>query len=71
MALYLLFESASGYALFERLEAEEIGEQLTEVQAATDDFNRFSKCVKLQSFLPFTSAESALENINQVSEGLI
>jgi len=71
MTLYLLYESASGYALFERLESEEIGEQLAEVQAATDEFNRFSKCVKLKSFLPFPSAESALENINGISEGAL
>lgn len=67
--LYLLFESASGYALFERIESEEIGDQLPEVQAATEDFNRFTKCVRFKSFFPWPSAESALDNINHVSEG--
>ena len=31
-ALYLLFESSSGYGLFERVESEEIGAELDEVQ---------------------------------------
>jgi len=66
---YLLFELASGYALFERLGSEEIGEELKEVQNATDDFSRFSKLIRFHSFLPFPSAESALENINAISEG--
>jgi nucleolar protein 56 len=63
--LYLLYESAAGYALFERVKSDEI--QLT----ANDinDLTKFSSMVKLKSFLPFTSAEQALENINAVSEG--
>lgn len=69
MALYLLFESASGYGIFERVESEEIGTQLEQVQNAINDLGRFSKIMKLVSFLPFTSAENALDNIHHVSEG--
>ncbi len=31
--------------------------------------NRFSKVIKLKAFLPFKSAEEALEAINDISEG--
>ncbi len=69
MALYLLMESAAGYALFERVESEEIGMQLPRVQEVVTDLARFSKVIKLKAFIPFPSAEAALENINSVSEG--
>mmetsp|Transcript_13930 Transcript_13930/g.18217 ORF Transcript_13930/g.18217 Transcript_13930/m.18217 type:complete len:520 (-) Transcript_13930:420-1979(-) len=65
---YILFESASGYGLFEVTEAEEIGSLLSEVQASVTELKRFSKFVKLKAFQPFTSAENALENILKVSE---
>jgi nucleolar protein 56 len=65
--LYLLYESASGFALFERVKSEEIDGSATSLDVA--DLKKFSNMVKLKSFLPFTSAEQALENINSVSEG--
>ena len=65
----MLFESASGYALFERVESELIGEQLDEVQDAIQDMGRFGRMVHLKAFVPFSSAENALSNINDVSEG--
>lgn len=67
--LYVLFESASGFGLFERIETEEIGAQLSQVQSVTSDLARFSKIIKLKAFLPFTSAENALDNIQHISEG--
>jgi len=63
--LYLLFESASGYALLERTAAEEITPRAEDVT----DLKKFSAIMKLKAFLPFESAESALENINAISEG--
>jgi nucleolar protein 56 len=65
-----LYESASGYALFERTGGEEIGERSLEVQAQLQDFKKFSKNVHLRSFMPFSSGENALQNINDVSEGM-
>ena len=70
-ANYVLFESASGYGLFEIVEAEEIGNLTKQGQATITDLNRFGKIVKLKAFQPFTSAENALENINDVSEGIV
>lgn len=67
----MLFESASGYALLERLESEEIGQELAEVQAAMRDLGKFGKIVKLKSFVPFKSAAHALENINDITEGIV
>lgn len=64
-----MYESSSGYALFERLESEEIGSKLADVAAAASDLTKFGKMVKLKSFAPFKSAAHALENMNDVSEG--
>eukprot|EP00126_Sphaerothecum_destruens_P009236 Sdes_comp20470_c0_seq1m14737 len=71
MALFILFESASGYALFETAEAEDIGIELPSVQAAISDLSRFGKIVKLKAFLPFQTAQHALENVNSISEGIL
>jgi len=70
-SFYVLYESASGYALFEVLQYEEVAEQNVEFQKSLLDLARFSKIVKLKAFLPFTSAEVALENINDISEGVL
>ncbi|OMH81898.1 Nucleolar protein 56 [Zancudomyces culisetae] len=69
-ATHVLFETASGYGLFEIVEAEVIGSKLPEVQKAVTDLAKFGRYVKLKSFLPFKNAADALENINMVSEGM-
>lgn len=69
MSLFLLFESSSGYGLFERVHSDETNITDTVVQQSITDLKRFSKIVKLKSFLPFTSAENALMCINACSEG--
>jgi len=67
--LYLLFESAAGYAVFERVASEEISIMSPEVQESLQNLEKFSALVKLKSFLPFSSAEQSLEQINAISEG--
>jgi len=67
--LYLLFESAAGYALFENVASEEISIMSPEVQESLQNLEKFSAMVKLKSFLPFSSAEQSLEQINAISEG--
>ncbi|KAJ3400930.1 hypothetical protein CcCBS67573_g03841 [Chytriomyces confervae] len=69
--LFVLFESASGYALFERIQSEEIGQELEEVQKAALDLAKFGRYIKLKSFAPFKSAAHALENIMDVTEGIV
>lgn len=71
MSVFVLFESASGYALFEQTESDEIGELLEEMQNAMADLSRFSKVIKLKAFVPFKSAEEALEAANDISEGIL
>jgi len=71
MSNYILYESASGYALFERTGGEEIAERSLDVQAQLQDFKNLAKNVHLRSFSPFSSGENALQNINDVSEGIL
>lgn len=71
MALFLLAEAASGYALFDVKEADVIASQTESMQTAMSEYSRFSKMVKMSAFAPFRSAEHALENANMVSEGAV
>eukprot|EP00899_Mesostigma_viride_P011035 jgi/Mesvir1/19933/Mv13200-RA.2 len=69
--LFVLFESASGYALFEVLEMDEMNRTGAAVQESVLDMDRFGRVVKLTAFKPFSSAANALEQVNAVSEGLM
>jgi len=71
MVSHILFESASGYAIFEVKFAEDIGAKSKEMQESIQDLGKFGKMVTLQSFSPFKTAAQALENINDVSEGVL
>jgi nucleolar protein 56 len=69
---YLLHESSVGYAVFKvRLASDTIGARLKEVQDAHTDLSRFGKLIQLVSFAPFQGAAQALENANDVSEGIM
>ncbi|KAK0892367.1 Nucleolar protein 56 [Friedmanniomyces endolithicus] len=69
---YLLHESSVGYAVFSvRMQADTVGARLKEVQDAHTDLARFGKMVQLVSFAPFQGASQALENANDVSEGIM
>ena len=67
--LFVLYEHASGYALFRCREAEDIGAMLPEVQQAVLDLAKFGSLLSLESFAPFKTGANALENINCISEG--
>jgi nucleolar protein 56 len=69
MATHILFESASGYAIFEVKLREEIAAMTEAVQQSIQDLGKFKKMVSLVSFSPFKSAAHALENANDISEG--
>ncbi|KAL8097881.1 nucleolar protein 56-like [Apium graveolens] len=69
MSLYLLYEFASGYALFNCHGLDEIGQNTDAVRNSVTDLSRFGKVVKLVGFNPFDSALDALNQINAVSEG--
>ncbi|PVF97355.1 putative SIK1-involved in pre-rRNA processing [Serendipita vermifera] len=68
---HVLLETASGYAVFQSKLYEEIGSRTQEVQKSIDDFQKFQKMVTLVSFLPFKNAAHALENANDISEGIL
>jgi nucleolar protein 56 len=75
MSLYFLYESAAGYALFEKVEFDEASTTLKQVQSSIESFEQFSKMVKLKSFMGFQGAEKALSNLkalaaSEVSEDL-
>ncbi|KAL2492269.1 nucleolar protein NOP56 [Abeliophyllum distichum] len=69
MALYILYESASGYGLLLAHGLDEIGQNTEAVRSSVTDLNRFGKVVKLAAFSPFESALDALNQCNAVSEG--
>ena len=71
MITHVLFESASGYAVFEAKLAENIALKSAAMQSSVQDLSKFGKIVGLMSFMPFKSAAQALENINDVSEGAL
>ncbi|XP_011150468.1 nucleolar protein 56 [Harpegnathos saltator] len=69
--LYILFEHASGYAVFFVKQFEEIGMLLPQVEESVTDLARFRSIVSLVSFSAFKTAVAALENINSISEGIV
>ena len=69
MATHILFESASGYAIFEVKLRDELASMTEAVQKSIQDLGKFKKMVTLLSFSPFKNAAHALENANDVSEG--
>jgi nucleolar protein 56 len=68
MQLFILFETASGYCLFEKEEFDEVSGQLSKIQKAIPSLERFSKMVKLVAYQPFQTAEEALDNIVAISQ---
>ena len=70
MPSFVLVEFATGYTLFERLEQDEVGLSQT-FYSQFADIEKFKKVAKLKSFAPFKSAAHALENANDVSEGIM
>jgi hypothetical protein len=60
---FVLFESASGYALLEVVEFEEIGSSTEQMQQTVADLQRFSRLVKLKVRYawPCVSSRAVLE----------
>uniref|UniRef100_A0A7S4W2P5 Nucleolar protein 56 n=1 Tax=Alexandrium monilatum TaxID=311494 RepID=A0A7S4W2P5_9DINO len=69
--LYLLYESAAGYALFLRKEFEETAENESEVQESIQDLKKFGKIVTIHAWVPFSNAEEALEQVNSIAAGMV
>ena len=71
MQLFILYETASGYCLFEKEEYDETGGNLAKVQKAIGSLERFSKMVKFVAYQPLTTAEEALENIMGIGKAQV
>lgn len=69
MAMFVLYESFSGYALFDVHGLDEIGQNVEAVQTSVSDLAQFGQVVKLTAFHPWQTAQDALNQINAVSEG--
>ncbi|CRL00941.1 CLUMA_CG014349, isoform A [Clunio marinus] len=70
-SLYVLYEHASGYALFKVKEFEEVEMLLPQVEQSLSEVSKFKSIVNLAGFSPFKTAISALENVNAISEGIL
>ena len=70
-SLHVLFEHATGYALFRVKEFEEIGLLQAQVEESVVDVARFSSVIRLVAFTAFRSGPNALDNMNSISEGPI
>ena len=68
MQLFILFETASGYCLFEVVDYDETSFQLAKVQKAINNLEKFTKMVKLVAYQPFKTAEEALENLTAITK---
>ena len=66
-----MYESASGYCLFEKEEFDETGGQLPKIQKSILSLERFAKMVKLSASHSFKTAEEALENIMAISQNKV
>jgi len=69
--LHVLFEHASGFAMFKIKEFEEESMFVAEIEDGIRDYSKFSAVASLVSFSPFKTAQAALENLNSVTEGIL
>lgn len=70
---YLLHESSAGYAIFKVIRPADtgVGNRLKEVQDSVQDLGKLGKLIRVESFAPFSTAAQALENANDISEGIV
>jgi len=66
-SLFLLYESAAGYALFVKKEFEDTAQSQEAIQNSVLEPKTFGKMVTLHAWTPFTTAEEALEQVNAIA----
>lgn len=71
MKLYLLYESAAGYALFRKDEFDEVAPLDKEFQKAMGNFGSLSKVVQIEALMLFSNAEKALSNSKAIASSQI
>ena len=62
MPSYILYESALGFALFEKKKVDEVA--LSKIEKQVGEYSRFKEMVKFIAFQPFDTPEHGLENMN-------
>ncbi|KAH9524535.1 snoRNP complex protein nop56 [Bulinus truncatus] len=67
--LFILFEHASGYALFSVKEFDEVAALLPQVESSVTDISKFQSVVKLVAFQAFRNGPNSLDNINAIAAG--
>ncbi|KAL6583170.1 hypothetical protein OROMI_005248 [Orobanche minor] len=68
LPIYLLFEFASGYALFHACDVDEVESNF---ESAEKYINRFDEVFKLKAFHPFESAADALCQMNAIHDSTV
>jgi len=68
--LFILFENASGYSLFRVKEEHVVGTDTAEFAKSLQSISTFGALVSLVSFSPFSSAANALENAEDIVNGI-
>ncbi|KAH0481037.1 MAG: uncharacterized protein KVP18_002926, partial [Porospora cf. gigantea A] len=67
--LYILIETAGGYALGQVKEWDQIGADADSFAQAVADVSQFKQIVSIVAFHGFVTAEEALENMNAITIG--
>jgi hypothetical protein len=70
MVNYVLFESAAGYGLFSYEGIDQIELLSPKYQSSLLKFSKFRSVCTLKSLQSFPTPEIALENQNDISEGM-
>nr|KAG5700618.1 hypothetical protein BaRGS_015448 [Batillaria attramentaria] len=70
-SLYVLFEHATGYGLFQVKEFDELALLAPRVEQSVSDLSKFNSVIKTVAFSPFKSGTNALDNMNSISEGVL
>lgn len=71
MVRYVLFESAVGYGLFEVQGVDQVEINSPKFQQSITKFEKFSTVCRLKAFYNFPTPEIALENQNDIAEGML
>ncbi|XP_054724649.1 nucleolar protein 56-like isoform X2 [Uloborus diversus] len=69
--LYIIFEHATGYALFRTTEFEEIAAFLPQVRSSILDVSKFRSHVYLVSYQAFKTKSDAVNNLNDIAKGVL
>lgn len=70
MVRYVLYESSVGYGLFQVTGVDQVEINSPKFQQSITKFEKFSTVCSLKAFYNFPTPEIALENQNDIAEGI-